>query len=201
MKVDGKGKLQVPPDMAIVSLGVSTEDKQLQVAQKQNAEITARVINALHGLGIPAKDIQTQSYSAEPQYDYIEGRQVLRGYQVIHMLKINVEPVEKAGAVIDRAVEAGANVVSSISFTLKDPSRYYQQALDAAIMDAVNKALAMGQKLGVNVQPTPLQLVEKGVAYPTPIPMTVSAFQTTTPIQGGQLEVTAEIEAIFGYYQ
>lgn len=202
MKVEGKGILQVAPDMAIVSLGVSTEDRQLQVAQRQNAEITARVINTLNSLGIPGKDIQTQSYGVEPVYDYIEGRQVLRGYQVVHLLKINVEPVQKVGEVIDRSVEAGANIVSSVSFTLKDPSYYYRQALDAAITDAVSKAMVIGEKLQVKVQPTPIQLIEKRGAYPIPFtPTLVSAMQAVTPIQGGQLEVTAEIEAIFGYFQ
>lgn len=201
MKVDGKGIIQVPPDMAIIVLGALTEDKQLQTAQRQNAEIMTNVINALEAAGIPAKDIQTQSYRAEPQYDYIEGKQVLRGYQVVHMLKISLDDIERAGEVVDLAVGAGANTVSSISFTLKDPTRYYRQALDAAVGDAVGKALDIGENLHINVQPIPVQLIEKEREYAVPfMPVAVSTMQTATPIQSGQLEVRAEIEAIFGYY-
>lgn len=201
MKVGGRGILHVQPDMAIIILGVSTEDKQLQTAQRQNAEAIVRVINALKGMGIPDKDIQTQLYSAAPQYDYIDGKQVLRGYQVVHMLKINLESIEKAGEVVDQSVNAGANIVSSISFTLKDPVYYYRQALDAAIRDAVEKALDMGEQLGINVQPTPIQLIEKGQEYGIQVmSTTVATMQTATPIQTGQLEVVAEVEAVFGYY-
>lgn len=201
MKVEGKGTLQVQPDVAVAILGASTESKQLLTAQKENTEIMTKVINTLKGMGIPSVNIQTQSYSVEPRYDYIEGKQILRGYQVLHTLRVTVENVDRVGEIIDAAVDAGANLVSSISFTLKDPSRYYRQALDMAIEDTVAKAWAISQKLQIHLQPTPMQLIEKRNECAIPFkPVLISAAQAVTPIQAGQLEIVAEIEAIFGYY-
>jgi uncharacterized protein YggE len=153
MMVEGKGIVQARPDTAIASLGVSTENIQLQTAQNENADIMIKVLNAVKAEGIPSEDIQTQTYSVQPQYDYIDGKQVLRGYQVVHMLRITIEGVERAGAVIDSAVNAGANIVSGIDLTLKNPARYYDEALGAALEDAVDKALTIGEKLSVNVIP------------------------------------------------
>jgi hypothetical protein len=67
MRVRGKGTVTVQPDTAVVVVGVVTESMQLSTAQEENARRVNEVINALLGIGVPQKDIQTQSYTIEPQ--------------------------------------------------------------------------------------------------------------------------------------
>lgn len=200
LKVNGKGSIMVAPDKAIVSLGVTTENMQLEVAQRENAEKITSVINTLVALGIPKEAIQTQTYQIQPQYDFVDGRQVFRGYKVIHNLKIDVNNIGMVGKTVDSAVKAGANIVNSIDFTVSDPSRYYDAALNAALSDAIAKAASVGIKLRVNVSPIPVQIVEETYHAVAPVPLlSIQATGAATPIQPGQIEITALISAIFTY--
>ncbi|MCX7924072.1 MAG: SIMPL domain-containing protein [Clostridia bacterium] len=200
MKLEGKGSIKVQPDMAVVTLGVSTENIQLSVAQEENAQKITDIINTLKRLGIPSKDIQTQNYSISPQYDYIEGKQVLRGYRVLHTLRVTIKEVDKIGQIIDEAVASGANIIDNIDFTVSDPSRYYKQALNAAIEEAISKAVTIGKKLRVNVSEVPVQVIEEGYKYAAPLqPVMLNVADAVTPIQSGQIDITARIEAVFAY--
>lgn len=199
LKVEGIGSIKVQPNMAIVVLGVVTENKQLKLAQEENAARMTAVLSTLRVMGIPSEDIQTQSYNITPQYDFIEGKQVFRGYRVEHLLEVTIRDMNKIGEIIDAAVQSGANQVNSIKFSISNPSIYYQQALNAAVDDALMKARTLGGKLNIEVSQVPIQIVEMGYESGGPIPMMYQAVGATTPIQTGQIEISARIEAIFAY--
>jgi uncharacterized protein len=199
LKVEGNGSIKVQPDTAIIIIGVTTENIQLKVAQEQNAIKANETINTLKTLGISSDNIQTQSYTIEPQYDYIDGKQVFRGYKVTHSFKITIKDMGKIGEIIDEAVASGANIVHSINFIVSEPSKYYQQALTAAIDDALVKVITIGRKLKINVSQIPVQIVEESYQNIPPQPFLLQAAGSTTPIQIGQAEITARIEAIFTY--
>lgn len=201
MKVDGKGSIKVKPDTAIILLGVTTEDMQLKSAQEQNSIKVNEIINSLVKLGISSDNVETQSYTINPQYDYIEGKQVFRGYNVTHILKTTVQDMDKIGEVIDKAVSSGANTVNDINFIVSEPSIFYQQALTAAIDDALIKAKTIARRLNVIVSQVPIRIMEESYQcniHPQPFVLHAST-DATTPIQTGQAEITARIEAIFTY--
>lgn len=200
LKVEGKGSIKVQPDTAVVNLGVVTEDKQLEYAQEENTKKVTEVLNTLRRMGVSQKDIETQSYIIDPQYDYVDGKQVFRGYKVLHSLQVTVRDVDKIGEIIDKAVESGANIVNRINFTVSEPSKLYQQALKAAIDDALVKAITIGKKLKICVSQVPVNIVEKGYKTGVPFETTFSkAPEIVTPIQPGQIDITAWIEAVFAY--
>jgi len=200
LKVEGTGNIKVQPDIAIVVLGVITENKQLKPAQEENTIKMTAVLRSLREMSIPSEDIQTQSYSITPQYDFIEGRQVFRGYRVEHLLEITIRDMNKIGEIIDAAVQNGANQVSNIEFSVSNPSAYYQRALNAAVDDALRKAGTLGGKLRIEVSKVPVQIVEIGYKSEGPIPLMYQVAGVSTPVQTGQVEITARIEAIFAYW-
>jgi Uncharacterized conserved protein len=199
MKVEGKGEIKVRPDIALVNMSVVTENRELSKAQSENAIRMSAVQKSLHENGIPSEDIQTQSYNIIPQYDFIEGKQVFRGYRVEHSLEVTVREVGRVGKVIDDAVQNGANQVNSITFSLSNPTAYYQLALKAAIDDALIKARTIGNKLNIAVANVPIQIVELGLETGGPVPLTQKTFATATPIQSGLLIISSRIEAVFAY--
>lgn len=200
LRVEGRGSVTVEPDRAEVLLGVATENTSLTTAQAENATTTTAVINALTRLGIPPEDIATQSYTITAQYDYVDNKQVFRNYRVQHTLRVTVQDTSRVGQVIDAAVASGANFVNDISFTLSNPTLYYQQALGLAIDDAVAKAIVIGTRFKVTVAPIPIRIIETtlGAAPVEPVALKVAA-QSTTPIQPGQLEIAAQVEVTFTY--
>ncbi len=202
LKVFGVGVVNVKPDIAEIAIGVITENKQLELAQKENAEITQQVIDSIKSMGVLAKDIQTQNYNIRTKYDFIDGKQVFTGYEVANYLQVVVRNINDVGEIIDTAVRNGTNVVNNISFMVSDRSKYYNEALKLAIEEAQDKALIIANKLKVKVNIVPIQIVEQGGGRGDSLtPITFKAADASTPIEAGQNKITASIEAIFIYIE
>lgn len=200
MKVYGKGSLKVMPDIVNITIGVVTEDKQLQTAQRTNAEKMKQVIETIKSFGIEDNQIQTITYSINPVYDYVDGKEIFRSYRVTNIVKVNMKNLERVGEIIDSAVTAGANYVGDIEFTTSDPEKYYKRALMIAIRDAVEKAIVVGETLGVSVYKIPVSIKEQTQGFALVMQkVQVASLQASTPIEAGELEITASVEAEFAY--
>ncbi|GGB67807.1 SIMPL domain-containing protein [Fictibacillus barbaricus] len=202
LTVTGEGTVTAASDEAIITIGVINESPNLSAAQKENADKTAAVIQALMSLGIPQSDIQTYVYRIEPQYNYENGQQIFRGYRVEHQLQVTVRDISKTGQVIDQAVAAGANSVSSIQFTVSNPNAFYNQALTIAIRNAQEKAISMARALQVTLQPVPVIVQELSQPLPPrPIPFQAAmlAQSAETPIQPGENKIMATVKVEFTY--
>lgn len=200
IKVNGRGSVNAIPDMAIVSVGAVTEDKNPQNAQNQNDIIINNIISALLSLGIPKENIKTQTYSIFPEYDYVEGKQILRGYKVTHILQIKVENIDQVGTVINTAVANGANQINNVEFTLKDSAKYYNKALKLAVADAEGKADAIAMAMKVSLDVVPCTVTEQSTSFTPLTQQTTMKVAAEAPVMPGELEITASIEAEFLYY-
>lgn len=199
MKVRGVGIVKAQPNIAVVSLGVITENKSLEIAQTENAEKSIAVINGLETMGIPNSDISTGSYVIEQQYDYIEGKQIFRNYKVTNILNVTIRDVDKVGEIIDNSVRNGVNVVNNIKFTIDNMSIYYNKALNLAVKDAMRKAVEIGNTLKVNVNKVPSSIVEENYNEAVPQPIMMKMYAATTPIMPEEIKITAKIEGTFNY--
>src|SRR4030081_2218871 len=63
ISVTGEATVSVPPDQAEIDGGVSSEAKTAREASEANSAAMAKVLAALKGAGIDAKDIQTSRLS------------------------------------------------------------------------------------------------------------------------------------------
>lgn len=200
INVNGKGRIKAAPDIAVVSMGIENEGKDLNTVQRENADIAERVIRALIRLGIDERDIETASYLVEPVYDYPEGKQVFRGYRVKNILRITVRDIGSTGRIIDTAVKNGVNNVNSIDFDISEQEGYYYQALKLAVEDAVRKAEVVSKTIGVNLVRVPVSVTEESYG---PIPMVLGAYTESraavTPIRPKRIEITASVKAVFKY--
>lgn len=114
MTVTGNASLPFDPDKVTIQLGVVTENEQLSQAQQESASKMNQVIQSLLQLGIPRENIQTTAYNINPMYDYIDGKQEFRGYQVSNSITVQMISIDQAGKVIDVAVQNDVNQVSNI---------------------------------------------------------------------------------------
>ncbi len=202
INVNGKGTVRAVPDIAVVMMGVTNEGKDLNGVQKGNAELSDRVIYTLSKLGIDDRDMETQSYSIEPIYEFVDGKQIFMGYRVRNILKVTIREIEKTGKIIDAAVKAGANTVNSIDFDISEEDGYYYQALKLAVEDAVRRAEVVSKTMGVNVNRIPVSVAEESYG---PVPMVLGAFSDSriaaTPVRPKAIEITATVKAAFEYYR
>ncbi len=190
----GHGQVSVAPDTAIIRLGVQTTGENLAQIQADNARRSQAVIQVLQRVGVG--DIKTSEYSIDKVFDYVEGRQIDRGFSVKNILEIRTNKLDSVGNIIDAAVNAGANVVDLISFDISNREYYYQQALNMAIMNAIQKANSITRNLGLSSTAVPVKIVEN-TAIPFPIQREFAA--APTPIMPGNLNVEANVTVDFVY--
>ena len=160
MTIEGKGQITVKPDQAKLTIGVVTENPQVQIAQQENAMISKRVIEALKQIGIEENAIKTSIYSVQPRYDYVDGRSILKGYEVEHQLEVTVKDLSKVGTVYDVAIKNGANRSGGVQFSVTNPDAYYREALKRAVHNAREKAEGLAQTIGATLTTIPIKIVE-----------------------------------------
>ncbi|HEU5139929.1 MAG TPA: SIMPL domain-containing protein [Bacillales bacterium] len=200
MTVNGQASLSVAPDTVSIQLTVMTENEQLSQAQQENANKMNQVIQALLQAGIPRENIQTTAYNIVPRYDYVDGTQVFRGYQVTNTITVTLKNINQTGQMIDLAVKNGVNQVSNIQFTIENRQKYYRQALSDALQDAIMKGRTLAETLNVPFDATPIKIVERTNEAPPPIQTFAAvAGSAATPIESGQIVIQAEVEAQFQY--
>lgn len=200
MKLIGMGYVKAKPDITLVTVGVVTENKDLNIASEENSRKTNEVIETLKKMGIDDTDIKTQSFTITPEYDYVDGEKIFRGYKVQNMLSVTIRDIEKTGQIIDASIAVGANTVTDIRFTVSNPEKFYKEALNNAIINSIEKAKSVENTLKINVNKTPIQIDEESTNY---VPVVKSSYmeapQATTPIEPGTLEFNAKVESIFSY--
>ncbi|WP_201716756.1 SIMPL domain-containing protein [Rossellomorea arthrocnemi] len=197
--VTGEHTLYVDPDQAVVSIGVVTNDKELETAQNQNRQQSSKVVQSLLNNGVAKKDIQTSTYQVFPQYNFEDGKQVFTGYEVRQVFRVTIKSIENVGMIIDDAIKSGANRVENIQFVQSNPIESYQQALAAAYQKAFQKALTLSSQSNQQLNPHPKSITEQSSPAAAPFMNTafVKAAEESTAVQPGQIAVTAIITVDF----
>lgn len=150
--ISGEGKVTGVPDVARIDLGHSVEKKTVAQAQKDNTEKMNAIINKLKkDYKIEDKDVRTTSYYITPSYDWINGKQVLRGYQVSQNLSVKIRSLDQVSKILDEAGSAGLNQIGGLTFEIDDPEILKQEARIKALNKAKEKAEALAQVTGVKL--------------------------------------------------
>lgn len=203
ISVTAQGSIDVTPDRARLTLGVESEAKTAQEAAQANAAAQTRVIDALRRLGIPAASIRTTGYNVAPKQEYLPEQRRWRvdGYEVTNLVVVTLEPVSKAGEVIDAALAAGANRVAGLSFEVKDPTAAREQAIEAAVKRARREATLAATAAGGELAGLLELTVNSYEAPPRPMMEMVAmrADASSTPIAEGTQSVTASVTTIWEF--
>lgn len=149
--ISGEGKVTAIPDIAVVMLGMQTEKKSVADAQRENTRVMNELQNRLKALAIPPDDVTTSQYSVYPQYDWNDGRQTLRGYQVNQEVTVKIRDFDKISPVLALVGELGLNQVGGLNFSIDDPEQLRQEARISALAQAKRKAEALARAAGVRL--------------------------------------------------
>jgi uncharacterized protein len=201
IRAEGKGTIKVEPNQVVVTVGIITKDATADAAQAENANVTANVLHALQLLHIDDQDMETASYTINREVDYVNGQKIEKGYIVNHQLTITVNDITKIGLVLDTAVKAGANVVHSLRFQLRDEKMVYRQALKKAVEDARKKINAISSSLQISVYPIPYSVEERVEGGMRPFDtMQIESMNKSTEIMKKKVEVSAKVIMISTIY-
>jgi uncharacterized protein len=181
------------PDRAQFSFGVQAQARTASAALEAADAQLARVVAALRQAGVAAADIQTDQLSLSPRTND-EGAEIL-GYMAVCSVSVRLRDLDRAGAVVDAAVGAGANQVYGPSLVRSNQDALYRSALRAAYADARAKAQALADAAGVTLGAM-TATVEGGGAIPLAGRMEDAKAATAT-IEPGTQEIVASVSVTF----
>ena len=156
--VNGEGRAELVPDMALLQLSVTRDADTARQALDANSAAMAQVIKALRDQGIAERDIQTSNFGIQPRYVYPQPKAQgerepprIVGYTVRNGLNVRVRDLAKLGAIIDQSVTLGVNEGGNIMFTNDDPSAAIDKARAGAVQDATARAKTLASAAGVKL--------------------------------------------------
>lgn len=198
--VNGSGKVTVTPDIVNLSLGVQDQEATVEAAQAKTVQAMNAIMNVLKSNNVADQDVKTQQFSITPVYQSPEPNKpsVITAYQVTNIVNVKVRDVSRAGAIIDAVASAGGDLtrINSISFSVDNPSQYYEQARKLAMTDAADKAKQLADLSGVTLgKPT---YISESSSSPVPVRLETSmAPASTTPISAGSMDITINVQVAY----
>lgn len=139
----GTGTGSAAPDTAQISLGVTFTAKDRVTAQNGASKKADAIVAAVKAAGIDAKDIQTSQISLDQRYS--RTGQPTAGFTASQSITVKTKLVDKIGAAVAAATDAGATNVSGPDFSISDTSAARTDAIGQAMADAKSRAQAMAK--------------------------------------------------------
>jgi uncharacterized protein len=197
ISVSGEATVSVPPDMAEVDGGFTSEAKTARDASDASNAAVGKVLLALKAANIDAKDIQTSRLSLQPQTQNAPNRSgppSIIGYRASNHVTIRLRDVTKVASVIDMLVGAGANDIGGINFMVSAASKLLDEAREQAFADARRKAEIYARAAGVTLG-APLSISEGSASAPMFRGKVAMAPMAAAPVSQGEetLSVTVSV--------
>jgi len=188
VSVTGEASISVPPDLAQIDSGVTTEAKTAREASEANNKAMAGVLQALKNSGLAEKDIQTSRLSLSPQS--VPGRNPnapfqITGYRASNRVTVTIRDITKVADTIDVLVGAGANEISGISFAVSKASKLLDDARAEAMADARRKAEIYAKAANITLG-APVSISEETAPGPVPYRKMAGAMAASAPVALGE---------------
>jgi uncharacterized protein len=205
LTVSGNGTVYLTPDIAYIYIGVHTENSSISQAVSTNNTQAQALVDALKNAGIAGADIQTSNFSVYTNsnggIDKVTGQALPSGtyYSVDNTVYVTVRDLSKLGMLLNTAVGAGANNISSITFDVADKTAAQTQARQKAMDNAATLAgeLASTAKLSLGTIQTITYSDNTYTPYFGMGGGGASAPNASVPIQPGQMQVSVSVSVTY----
>jgi uncharacterized protein len=184
--VTGTGKVTVVPDVGLIFLGVEVSRPTVAAAREGASKAMDAVRASLKQNGVADKDIATQGFSIQPQYDFPTPsgpatRPQISGYTATNQVSVKVRQMDALTKVLDGAVTAGGDDVrvNNVSFVVDEPEKHVDRAREQAVADARAHAETLARASGVKLGKV-RSIIEGGGGQPFPYPVAAMP-----PMSGG----------------
>ena len=195
----GEANEDANPDVATVSLSIEVEKPTAAEAASENARRAEAVIAGLTAAGIAAKDIATVGLTLYPVWNSQSRPSSVSAYQVINRIAVRVQPIDKAGAIIERGVQNGA-VYQGVAFDLSDREaredalrvKAVANAMHRAALYAEGAAMKLGPLVAINAElAPPLYRVGSGAART----LNMAPTAPPLPVEPGLITLSESVSA------
>lgn len=197
--VTGVAVEDVAPDRAILRFGVSTERPTAAAAAADNARTMEAILAELRAMGVADADVQTLGVSLAPvsteERDAKGKPKTVQTFRASNSLAVNVSPPEKAGDIVGRVIDKGANSLDGVDYDHSDLTKKRDELRAKAVKDAERRARIYAEAAGLRLA----RVIEiRPVDETAPIPMmqarvAAAPAPDAVPLRPGMQRVTERV--------
>ena len=140
ISVSGSATINVSPDIANVSFGLSTKEKTAQAAKEANDAMLKNLNEVLKRYEIKETELSMNYINIHPYYEYRGNSNQLAGYVAQKTITIKIEEIEKYNSFVDDLLKIGISEINSVDFAVEDIKTARNQARIKAVESAREKA-------------------------------------------------------------
>lgn len=205
ISVTGEAEEEDAPDQATLFIGIVTERPTAAEAANENAQKTQSVIDDLSRQGVEAKDIRAEDFtlvplvSEEPAARGAAGKRFTKSFRARNELSVLIKSIEKAGSILQSAVDQGSNEVHGVAFAVGDEAARLEKLRVAAIKDAEQRARAYAEALGlklarvIEINPEADRPPGATRFHPTALAAAPGSASSSLPLRPGPQKLTAKV--------
>ncbi|MGB1581672.1 MAG: SIMPL domain-containing protein [Nevskiales bacterium] len=206
ISVSGLGEIEVIPDAAYVSMGIEARHQDLQKARDEVDKTVQTFLALTDKLDIDRKYVTTAGMNVRPEYRWEDKtrKRYLDAYVVTRQLQVDLRDLDKLGALMTRAVQAGVNQVNPPQFRATKERDLQRQALARAAADARANAEALANSLDVKLGELLRLDAQHQRHNPMPMPRVAMRMEAAADMSGaeqsyetGQIRYSAQVSASF----
>jgi uncharacterized protein YggE len=196
--VRGDGEVRAVPDLAYVGLGTEHTAPTPKEAQAVVAKAMSAVQQRLAAAGVAKDAMRTTAYDVQARVDWVNGKQVPRGYMARHTIEVRVDDLARVGELLELAIGAGGTSVQGVRFDLKERAKLERDALTRAVADARARADAVAAGAGSAIAGI-VRIEEAGLSGggPEPVMMRMAAApmagDAAPPVAPGETVIRATV--------
>ena len=157
IKITGKGKVSVKPDIIRLNMTMEESYKEYEVTLSQSSETTKMLKELFVSLGFKKNDLKTRSFDIDTKYESYKAKDQswkkrLVGYTYTHRMLIEFDADnKKLGEILYALAHSVITPEISIEYTVSDPEKHKDQLLKNAIEDSKHKAEVLANAANVKL--------------------------------------------------
>lgn len=157
MKITGKGKVSVKPDIIRLNMTMEESYKEYEVTLRQSSETTKILKELFVSLGFKNDDLKTRSFDINTKYESYKAKDQswkkrLIGYTyTLHMLIEFDADNKKLGEILYALAHSVITPEISIEYTVSDLEKHKDKLLKNAIEDSKHKAEVLANAADVKL--------------------------------------------------
>jgi uncharacterized protein YggE len=201
IRLSSTGEIKVEPNMATLTLAVSTQAKTADAAIKDNAKNMDKAVKALKAKLAPNDTLQTSQYQLSPVYqqDRDNNENKIVGYRVSNQMTIEYHNLSTLGNLLDEVVSNGINQIQNLRFSHTDAANLQKKALEQAITQAKVTAEVIAKSAGVTIKG--IKEIASYDNHPTPIfresVMAMDARAAATQVMPGEITISSTVNMVY----
>lgn len=164
ISVRGEAEIRVVPDEVVLTVGVETDDHDLDKAKDANDAVFKVLLKITDSYGIPRQHVGTEYLDVEPRYRASSGGREFLGYWVQKTAVITLRDIKRFEPLLSSLLEAGVTHVHGIDFRTTELRKHRDRVRHMAVKAAREKADALAASLGVRAG-RPLNINEGSMGW------------------------------------